>query len=311
MVKKFIRKTKFKKEISKSRSEVFLKEKHNKSFKKRRGKNLFKLINFLNFNFNTNILKYLYIWVFVILILWIAAALFSPLLNIKNINIIRTDDITNMNIAYKSVNNFRWKHLLFVDTTKIEDSIRNYQKNIKDIKINTKLFNSIDITIWSYPALFKTNVNGKTYLITENGIFIPWDDETLKEINIISNENFSSMPDYKEILNANYVKSIQKLHESLKDNLIVIWIKDIDYYVKEREAIITINNDSKIIFDLDWDIMNQIKNLIIFNKEHLDISKNSVVYIDLRIKNKIYFCPMSEEFQCKINLKKIYWIKGE
>jgi len=65
-------------------------------------------------------------------------------------------------------------------------------------------------------------------------------------------------------------------------------------------------NKVTIIFDLNWEYKKQIEKLAIFNKDYLDITKNSLVYIDLRIKNKVFYCSTENEYQCIVNLKKIY-----
>lgn len=237
------------------------------------------------------------------------AVLFTPLLNIKTINIETTDEITSKDIAYRSLESIRWKHLLFTEKIDIETPLKNYQKNIKDVEVDFKLLNSINITLSSYRPIFKTIINEKIYMITENGVFIPWDNDELKKINIMIDKKEISILDYKQILNQEYIKRIDEIYKKIIDKLIVLGVKDLDYFVTERELILTTNNNSKIIFDLEWEIDFQIAKLIEFHKEQQDLIENPVVYIDLRIMNKIYFCPLKEEFQCKYNLKKIYSIE--
>jgi hypothetical protein len=52
--------------------------------------------------------------------------------------------------------------------------------------------------------------------------------------------------------------------------------------------------------------MEQIEKIVIFNKEYLDINNETIIYIDLRIKNKVFYCLNENEVQCNLNLKSIY-----
>ena len=115
--------------------------------------------------------------------------------------------------------------------------------------------------------------------------------------------------EYRKILNPEYLSKITEIQRLLKDNIVDLIIKDIIYYETQRELHITTENDVIIIFTLDWNINieEQIKSLVIFNQEREQISKSSIVYIDLRIKNKIFFCPSENYNSCQRNIKSIYW----
>ena len=38
----------------------------------------------------------------------------------------------------------------------------------------------------------------------------------------------------------------------------------------------------------------------------IELKNNTIVYIDLRIKNKIFYCTIENEFNCNENIKSIY-----
>jgi hypothetical protein len=68
-----------------------------------------------------------------------------------------------------------------------------------------------------------------------------------------------------------------------------------------------VNNDIKLIFDINIDTEEQLMKMIVFNKEHLNLMKTSIInYIDLRIPNKIFYCENEFVRSCKKNLKLIY-----
>jgi hypothetical protein len=96
------------------------------------------------------------------------------------------------------------------------------------------------------------------------------------------------------------------IYEKIKNNLLTSQVSSIYYFPKEREVHVDLENGTKLLFDLEGDIQDEIKKLLIFHKEQSDLKNVAFVYIDLRVKNKIFFCPLTSEFQCKINLVRIY-----
>ena len=281
----------------------------NKLIKRRK-----KIINFnkiKNFNIDKKVFFYYYIWVIIIIFIAIIAVLFSPTFSIKNIEIIKKDNTTNIELAYKSIDflNIRWKSILTLKKTNIIDKLIEDQKNIKDVGIETVLPNTIKIIIWSYRWLFTTNIEEKKDIITENWVFIPTKNEieNLANISIKSRINDNLwLIDYKKILDSTYIKSILNIKNELENNLLSIEIKKTEYYEIEREVHFYINNDTILIFDLNWDIKKQIESIVIFNKENFNLNQDWIIYIDLRIKDKIFYCTKEDEYNCKKNLESIY-----
>jgi hypothetical protein len=93
------------------------------------------------------------------------------------------------------------------------------------------------------------------------------------------------------VLKEDYLQKIIKFKKNIEENILLLKVKNIYYFEKEREIHFDVNNDIKLIFDLNVDLDEQMKKLIVFNKEHKNITKdNTINYIDLRIPNKIYYC---------------------
>lgn len=260
-----------------------------------------------NFKILWNNVNNYYILIFSIFVIIIIYIIFWPIFKIKEINIIKQDDITNMDIAYKTMDEYRWLSIWNADKQEILNKLRNYQHNIKDIKLNINLPNKLNLTINSYKWVFNTSINGKTFIITENGTLIPWNySNELNEI-IVKNEiEKSKFLDYKEILNKKYISNIFLTKKIIDENFTNIKISKITYYVIERELHLETEKNTILIFDLESDSRQQIEKLAIFNKENKPLDKNDFIYIDLRINNKIFYCPKEAEYKCKSNLKSIY-----
>ena len=249
-------------------------------FKKRKNQlsldfSVLKKFNFLwksNFNY--------YILLSILIISSILFIFFWSFFKIKIINIIKKDNITDINIAYKSIESIRWKHIFFIDKKDFSNKLITYQNNIKNIEINIILPNTLKILIESYKWIFKTTINNKNYIITENGALIElknnmqrdnssWkiknNNNILKNITIISDLINNSFLDYKIFFSENIINTISNSVKKLEENIINIGIKNLTYYELERELHMKLKNNTLLIFSLDWEIDNQIKKALIFN----------------------------------------------
>lgn len=258
--------------------------------------------------FKKNYIPYYFI-ISIIIILVIIFVLFWPIFNIKYIEIIKKDNITNMNIAYKSVEDLRWEKIFNVHEVDIFSKLKNYQDNIKSVDMKMILPNTLKIEVESYKEIFNISLNNNNYILVENGTIIPSNhSKNLKFLNIIKKIDKNKFIEYKQIFNPFFIEKINNITSKLEENVLNIKIKELDYYEVERELHVKIENDTIIIFSLDDDLdyMSQIEKLVIFNKEYSSIIDSKIYYIDLRIKNKIFYCNSDMSYQCNENIKSIY-----
>lgn len=310
-----IKKYKFKKSLKKEKRRLFIDDclNNQQSFKKRK-KVVVKLPNFKDIINETNIQK-IYIWIFSFSIISLIILLFSPLLNIKNIDIeteINSKNLIDLNIAYKAIEAYRNKNIFLISEKDIWNSLINYQKNVRKIEINRNFFPpKINIKLHSFDAIFNTEMNWKNYLITKNWVFIQTNNRNIlgtKKIVLSLKDWYNDFFEYKKILKEEYIEKIINIEKKVIQNIVWLKVKDIYYYEREREVHFNINNDTKLIFDLNTNTLEeQITKIAIYNKEHKNlISTNSIIYIDLRVPNKIYYCEKENEWACLNNLKTLY-----
>ncbi len=266
----------------------------------------------LKFFWNNKSSYYLLLtFIFISLSLYIV---FWPVFKIKNIEIIKQDDITNMIISYKSVDSYRWKSIFSIKKSKIINSLKDYQHNIKMVKTNIVLPNTIKIKIESFKEVFNTDVNNKSFILTQNGVLIPKaHSKSLKKLEIHNEVTNNQFLDYKKYLETEYITKILSIIENLESDLPKIKLKEFKYYVVEREFHVKTDKNTILIFDLDWWFDEQINKLIVFSKDTL--KKTTPIYIDLRIDWKVFYCSKDDEKfhiekekekQCLNNLKKLY-----
>lgn len=257
----------------------------------------------------------IYITLFPIGIIFFIFILFWPVFTVQNIQVLRNDNITEMWLAYSSLENIREKRIFQLDEEVIKAKMKEYQNNIKDIDISFSLPDTIEIKIGSYPIYFNTLLGDKSYYLTQNGTLVPWKNrEEYKNISIKKKLSSTSIPDYNKLFYTDHIEQMHSAYNFLEENIIDIKVDLIDYYPIEREAHFHLNNEVLLIYTL-WRNMNeQIEKTVIYNTEHNPLSDNSMIYIDFRVreevwenkKEKIFYCTKQTEYQCKQNLKKIY-----
>ena len=275
-------------------------------------------INFWWIQFFNIFKKYkniIYFTLFPLTILFFTFILFWPIFTVQNIQVLRNDNITEMGLAYSSLENIREKRIFQLDEEVIKSKMKEYQNNIKNIDISFDLPDTIEIKIDSYPIYFNTLVNNKSYYLTQNGTLVPGKNRAeYKNISIKKKLSSTSIPDYNKLFYTEHIEEMYNAYNFLEENIIDIKVDLIDYYPIEREAHFHLNNEVLLIYTL-WRSMNeQIEKTVIYNTEHNSLSDNSIIYIDFRVreevgenkKEKIFYYTRETEYQCIQNLKKIY-----
>lgn len=305
IIKNFIKTFKSKKK--KRRNKLLLNKIEQTFFIKKRQKITFSKVNFRKLFFIWKNTTYTYTSIAFLFFVLIFIFLFWTSFNIKYIEIIKQDSITNMSIAYKSTDKYRLHSVFNLKEKEILKRLQDYQQNIKNINIKIKLPNTLKIQISSYPWIFNTLINNKHFIITQNWTLVPSNySEELKELILIKDFDPNIFIDYKKILDQNFLKQITLIITSLKENIIDLKISEIKYYITERELHIKNDKNVVLIFDINSNTKEQIEKIAIFNKEQININKYWLIYIDLRIKNKVFYCTTENEYQCYKNLKSIY-----
>ncbi len=309
-----IKNNRFKNKIKWEKRKIFIDTSDKKEkFSKKRKQFKFKFPTIQN-NFIKENLKILIFSGIGVLLLIVILALFSPIFNIKKINIELYDwwqSLIDLNISYKSIDYFRNKNIILVEKNEIFNQLSNYQKNINQIEIDKTIFKrELNIKLGSSKAIFYTLIDWKKYIITENWVFVYTNNKVFKDLSEIKlslslkNKEFI---EYKKVLKEDYLAKIIKLKKNIEENILWLKVKNIYYFEDERETHFDINNDIKLIFDLNVEVEEQMKKIIVYNKEHKNLTKdNSINYIDLRVPNKIYYCENEFIWSCKKNLKLIY-----
>ncbi len=250
--------------------------------------------------------KYFLLSIVIFILVMLGIMIWGPFFKIQHINIIKRDNISNIEISYSSVQSLRDKNIFWVWFEDIRKKMLSYQPNLASIQPSVSFPNTLKITIESYPGLFNTLLWNKNYIITQNGVLVPKNPHPeLQNISVFLDE-WTSFLEYRQIFQQEYIEKIYTLVEWVTDNIIWSQVFDMLYYQNEREAHIILKSGVRLIFDLNTDSTEQIEKIAVFHKESQNILSWELTYIDLRIKNRIFYCPTTVQYQCLENLKSIY-----
>lgn len=305
---KYVKNFHFRKRSKQIRGKIFIPHLEQVDRFKKRKKAIIRIPNIITkLNIKKNI-KYYYVWWFFFSIILLIFLFVWPFFSIKFIEIEKKENITNLDIAYKAVETVRWTPLLLSNGKEISEKLQSYQKNIKEVYIRKVIPNTLKIIIESYKWVYNTKINDKEYIITENGVLIPSrHSEELPEVKFTKKyPMFQWILDYKDVFDKKYIDNIRYSVKKINDNLLTEKITGYYFFPTEREVHLDFENGTKIIIDLWNDIDEQIKKLIIYYKEHLKSDFSWIIYVDLRVASKVFFCKTDTEFECRKTLKNIY-----
>lgn len=310
--KKF-RDVQYRKSLRELKSKLYMNHENTKKYVSNRG-NSFRLLK-AKLEFDNNYSKIakinIYYAITGIFLLWCSIYLivFSHYFSVKKIDIIPLDERVNENLVYKTIEDIRYTPILFVDKDRIKNEIISHQPSIEIIDIRKIYPDNIKITIGTYETKFYFHSDSKVYEISKNGVIIPSraQQNNTSKINVrVRGLDSLGYLDYKKIFKEEHIEKMSEIIQKIKEKNSFVKINATTYYKKEAEFHITDENGSVIIFDLNKNIDIQIEKLNIFYKKFYDQIKIGIVYLDLRINEKIIYCPKSDENTCKNNLKEIY-----
>ncbi len=250
-----------------------------------------------------NNIPYISLAALILILLALGAIFMTPLLHVNQVYIFRKDAIINIDQAYANVEYIREKNILLLNTSELAEKLQKSQKSISSIEIDLSLPNTVTIELGSHPAIFQT----EQHLVLTNGVVISKDSKEYLDIpQLHVSKNIEDYAIFWNTLNTGDIKNIQLILSKSKKNILGFSPLQKKYYITERELILINDIGTLFIFDLDNNIEKQIEKLAIYQKEKENINEKRYIYIDLRIPEKLFLCPLESEFNCRENLKRIY-----
>ncbi|EKD29487.1 MAG: hypothetical protein ACD_78C00388G0007 [uncultured bacterium (gcode 4)] len=237
---------------------------------------------------------------------------FSPYFRISPSKVIieRIDAVTDINIAYKSIEGVYGESIFSVDKNEVRTQMANLQKNLKRIDISRLFPNGLKIIIESYAPQFFVHFPDveKNYIITSNGILIyqKTRDLPLYDLDLIDTRlSEVGFIEYKEAIREDFMRIVLISRDLFKQTFPTANIAKFAYFQAERELHIALESGTIILMRMWDDIEQQIAMLKYYNDSNKDIiNSGNIQYIDVRTIGKVFSC--AEKNLCKKNLARIY-----
>ena len=223
-----------------------------------------------------------------------------------------TDDkIIDLNLAYKSVEDIYNTSVFLINKTDIIHSLKNYQKNIKDVEFDVLYPNGVKIILYSFLPKFDTTLYGieKMFVLTENGVLIPgWkiQRDNMAKLEIVDS-NLRDLPflDYKSVLKPEIMSGVLFIEKMFQENISNLKPVKFRYFSKERELHIVLESGTHILINLDKSIPYELWFLKAYQLQtKTQLTSGEIFYIDARIPGKIFRCD--DKNICRNNLINTY-----
>jgi len=249
---------------------------------------------------------YVYLLLGIALIFVLYVLLYSKYFAISRIEISRQSDAVNTVLAYEATNRFRKTPIFFAEKDVIAQSIRNFQPHVEIQSIRKIIPGTLSITLSAFPSLFWFFVGDAYYEITENGVIIPASPRESIRVLEIKEMDMTGVLEYKRFFERGKMVTIADFLQTIVQKYPLLDIQTVQYYTVSQELHIVNEKWVRFLFDLNRDLAVQLRKLNTFYTQYQSVIKKWLVYVDVRINEKIFYCGLESEFQCRLNLKNIY-----
>jgi len=232
--------------------------------------------------------------------------LYSKYFAISHIELTRQSDAVNMSLAYDATQRFTSTPIFFADKAVIAQSIRNFQPHVQVHSIKKIIPGTLEIVLESHPTLFGFFVWETYYEITENGVIIPASPRESVIVIEPKEWDLTGILEYKLFFDPKELALVATFLQTITERYPLLDVSEVQYYLLSHELHITNEKWVRFLFDLHRDPLVQLRKLNTFYTEYQQVIKKWLVYIDVRIDEKIFYCGFESEFQCRLNLKNLY-----
>jgi hypothetical protein len=184
----------------------------------------------------------------------------------------RLDAGSDVNIAYKSIEEFYGAPIFSIDSSAVSSAIIAMQKNIREARVSRLYPNGLKIIISSWPPEFVTYFPAleRYYGVTGNGILIYARNRNpeLPEIAIVDPDLVETgFLDYREGIAEEPMVRMIALRDAIKEVLPGIVVSKYAYFRLEQEVHVSLDSGTRLIFSLDGTDRRQLSTLVFWNSQ--------------------------------------------
>lgn len=184
----------------------------------------------------------------------------------------RLDAGSDVNIAYKSIEEFYGAPIFSVDSSDVSRAIVSMQKNIREARVSKLYPNGLKIVLSSWSPEFVTYFPTleRYYGLTGNGVLVYARSRNpeLPEISIVDPDLAEAgFLDYREGIGEASMKRILVIRDAIKEVLPGIVVSKYAYFRLEQEVHVSLDSGARLIFSLDGTDKRQVSTLVFWNSQ--------------------------------------------
>ncbi len=176
-----------------------------------------------------------------------------------------------------------------IDVTQISKAVRQARPDIAEVRVTKDYPNTITVEVFKYPIIAELRIGTERIYINEQGYRVVGDSPTRDVLSLTLGETIDLTDPTIRLVAEQHLAAIREssfYFEAISD-LNIISIK---YYPIAREAHLLTDKNYVIWLDLTTDTRAQLDKLTTAGSQ-LDLTSGKYEYIDLRIKDKIFYKP--------------------
>lgn len=184
----------------------------------------------------------------------------------------RLDSGSDVNIAYKSIEEFYGAPIFLINSGDVAKSVISMQKNIRQADVSRLYPNGLKIVLSSWSPEFVTYFPEleRYYGVTGNGVLVYSKNKNpaLTELNIIDPELAEAgFLDYREGVSEEAMSRIITLRNSLKEALPGVTVGKFAFFRLEQEVHVFLDSGARLVFSLDGTEKRQLSTLVFWNSQ--------------------------------------------
>ncbi len=234
--------------------------------------------------------KIIILLVVVVLSAVIGLTQFAGYFSVTKVSVLRSSlDLPLAEIEAVVRDNALGKNIFQVNVTQIAKAVREARPDIAEVKVIKDYPDTLTVEVFKYPIIAELRIGTERIYLNEQGYQVVGDAPGRDVLTIMLGETIQLDDPTIQLITAKHLAAIREssfYFEALTD-LEIISIK---YFPMAREAHLLTEKNFSVWLNLTTDTRTQLDKLITAKAE-LNLAGGKYEYIDLRVRNKIFYKP--------------------
>lgn len=213
---------------------------------------------------------------------------FSGSFNVQKVSVLRSSlDLPLAEIEQLVTEQAFGTNMFKLDLNQLKKDIKATRPDIARVEIEKKYPSTLQVAVYKYPIVAELHIGTERMFINENGYRVDGETPDRDTLTLALGESMQIDNPKQQIVRPDHLIAMRDAafyFEALIDIPLLI----VRYLPAAHEAHLIIEGNTSIWIDLTSDYHTQIDKLVQANNE-IHLSKEKYQYVDLRVRNKIFY----------------------